>query len=75
MDRQRTSSRLDDREVDGGREAHDRQGGGRAYLDDEIDDDDDHVGVSHQRSRAPIREEAEEDVAEEDIMEILDDDR
>jgi hypothetical protein len=47
---------------------------GRAYLDDGNDDDDEHVGVAHQRTRAPIREQDEEDVAEEDIMEILDDD-
>jgi hypothetical protein len=47
---------------------------GRAYPAGESDDDEEYVGVAHQRGQAPLREQEEEDVAEEDIVEILEDD-
>lgn len=50
--------------------SHDSDRARARDLDD--DDDDLEIGVAHRPSRSPLREEDEEEIAEDDIMEQLD---
>jgi hypothetical protein len=62
-----------EREPDDREPSSDRARPGRPFPTTQSDDDDEYVGVAHRRPRAPVREADEEDVAEEDIMDVLDD--